>query len=109
MVAGIVLKLKQGNDVLPALRILQENATTLEQTMGNISLLAIAIGVLVAFVSGFGLFGAACEVRCILVTVSIYTCHSYLTFICTRACMRLKVFFLNIKKLWRFSSRYAMH
>lgn len=72
MVAGIVLKLKQGNDVLPALRILQENATTLEQTMGNISLLAIAIGVLVAFVSGFGLFGAACEVRCILATVSIY-------------------------------------
>lgn len=72
MVAGIVLKLKQGNDVLPALRILQENATTLEQTMGNISLLAIAIGVLVAFVSGFGLFGAACEVRCILVTYAVF-------------------------------------
>lgn len=72
MVAGIVLKLNQSNDVLPALSILQENATTLEQIMSNISLLAIAIGVLVACVSGFGLFGALCEVRCILITYAVF-------------------------------------
>lgn len=72
MVAGIVLKLNQSNDVLPALSILQENATTLEQIMSNISLLAIVIGVLVACVSGFGLFGALCEVRCILITYAVF-------------------------------------
>lgn len=81
MVAGIVLKLNQSNDVLPALSILQEDATTLEQIMSNISLLAIAIGVLVACVSGFGLFGASCEVKCILITVS--TCFFMLNvYIC---------------------------
>lgn len=99
MVAGIVLKLNQSNDVLPALSILQENATTLEQIMSNISLLAIAIGVLVACVSGLGLFGALCEVRCILITVS--TCFSCLTLdIC--ACIHATkglFLFKNIQKV----------
>lgn len=95
MVAGIVLKLNQSNDVLPALSILQENATTLEQIMSNISLLAIVIGVLVACVSGFGLFGALCEVRCILITVS--TCFSCLTLdIC--ACIHATFMFLFVQK-----------
>lgn len=71
MVAGIVLKLNQSEDVFPALSILQENATTLEQKMNGISLLAIIIGVLVACVSGFGLFGALCEVKYILVAYAV--------------------------------------
>lgn len=59
------------DDVKPALNGVTVASYKLGDLVDSLAILFIVIGVFIFIVSGLGLFGACCEVKCMLVTVSI--------------------------------------
>ena len=84
-VGGILMKVNVAainDDVKPALNGVTFSSFKLGNFIDSLAILFIVIGAFVLIVSGLGLFGACCEVKCMLVTVSISSnvlLHLFLT------------------------------
>lgn len=73
-VLGILMKVNVSainNDVKPALNGVTVASYKLGNLVDSLAILFIVIGAFILIVSGLGLFGACCEVKCMLVTVSV--------------------------------------
>ncbi|XP_062608728.1 tetraspanin-9-like [Saccostrea cucullata] len=72
LIAGIVAKVNAiADEVLPALNKVELAGNDLGNVLNSVSILVIIIGAFIVVVAGLGLFGACCEVRCMLVTYAI--------------------------------------
>ncbi|XP_062592597.1 tetraspanin-18B-like isoform X1 [Saccostrea cucullata] len=73
-ILGILMKVNVSaisDEVKPALNAVTVTSFKLGDLVDNLSILFIAIGIFVLIVAGLGLFGACCEVKCMLVTYAI--------------------------------------
>jgi hypothetical protein len=74
LAAGVLVKVNAvSSDVTPALNEVSVAGFELGDLANNLSILFIVIGAFILVVSGLGLVGACCEVRWMLVVVSILT------------------------------------
>ncbi|XP_048773380.2 tetraspanin-9-like isoform X2 [Ostrea edulis] len=72
LAAGVLVKVNAvSSDVTPALNEVSVAGFDLGDLANNLSILFIVVGAFIVVVSGLGLVGACCEVRCMLVVYAI--------------------------------------
>ncbi|XP_062585812.1 tetraspanin-18B-like [Saccostrea cucullata] len=74
LIGGILMKVNVSainDEVKPALNGITVSSFKLGDLVDNLSILFIVMGVFVLLVAGLGLFGACCEVKCMLVVYAI--------------------------------------
>ncbi|XP_048776319.2 tetraspanin-9-like [Ostrea edulis] len=71
-ITGILARINAlPNEILPALDTVQVAGNNMADLFKNISILVAILGACVTLVAGLGLFGACCEVKCLLITYAI--------------------------------------
>ncbi|XP_056013273.1 tetraspanin-9-like [Ostrea edulis] len=71
-ITGILARINAlPNEILPALDTVQVAGNNMADLFKNISILVAILGACVTLVAGLGLFGACCEVNCLLITYAI--------------------------------------
>lgn len=89
------------DDVKPALNGVTVASYKLGDLVDSLAILFIVIGAFIFIVSGLGLFGACCEVKCMLVTVSIPIFIQIYKLVYKKSITWLHHLFYVLKKSWK--------